>query len=263
MGTQKTVLLIDDEIDLLEMIQYQLESKGMKVVTAQDGAEGLEKLKTLKPHLIVLDMNMPRMGGIEFYKRICDKDGNPQYPVVVLTARANMEQFFRDIEVDGFLPKPFEIDQLVQEVERVIRKAEDVKPETGVSAAAWSRKICLVESDAQSFNRLAGAFLDAGYIVNSVKGGAAAIERIVSDIPDVVLIKLGLIDIPGDVVINRVKNLIRAAHVIFILYGVAGYERQAIRDNIGEDHGAVVFIDSDDTRELLDVVDQECRKRNK
>jgi DNA-binding response OmpR family regulator len=263
MGIQKTVLLIDDEIDLLEMIQYQLESKGMKVVTARDGAEGLEKLKTLRPHLIILDMNMPGMGGIEFYKKICDKDGKPPYPVFVLTARANMEQFFRDIDVDGFLPKPFEIDHLVKEVERVIRKREESCRTEGVSAAAWSRKICLVESDAQIFNSLAGAFLDAGYIVNSVKGGAAAIERIVTDIPDVVLIKLGLMDIPGDVVINRVKNLIRAANVIFILYGVAGYDRQAIRDNIGEGHVAVIFIDSDDTRELLDAVNQECRKRNK
>ncbi len=263
MGTQKTVLLIDDEIDLLEMIQYQLESKGIKVVTAQDGAEGLEKLKTLQPHLIILDMNMPRMGGIEFFKKICDPDGKPQYPVFVLTARANMEQFFRDIEVDGFLPKPFEIDQLVQEVVRIIHEREASSHMEGISAAAWSRKICLVESDAQSFNRLAGAFLDAGYIVNSVKGGAAAVERIITDIPDVVLIKLGLMDIPGDVVINRVKNLIRAAHVIFILYGVAGYDRQAVRDNIGEGHEGVVFVDLDDTRELLDIVDQECRKRNK
>lgn len=263
MGLQKTVLLIDDEIDLLEMIQYQLESKGFKVVTAQDGAEGLEKLKTLKPHLIILDMNMPGMGGIEFYKKICDQDGRPQYPVFVLTARANMERFFRDIDVDGFLPKPFEIDHLVREVECVIREREEPGRAQGVSAAAWSRKICLVESDAQSFNRLAGAFLDAGYIVNSVKGGAAAIERVVTDIPDVVLIKLGLMDIPGDVVINRVKNLVRAADVIFILYGVAGYDRQAILDNIGAGHEAVVLIDADDTRELLDVVNQECRKRGK
>lgn len=262
MSSQKTILLIDDEIDLLEMIQFQLESKGYKVVTAQDGEEGLEYLKTLKPHLVILDMNMPKVGGVEFYKRICDTHGRPKYPVLVLTARANMEQLFKDLEVAAFIPKPFEIDHLIREVETIIHQAEgETAPEAG--GKAFKRKICIVENDPEVFSRLTNAFVDAGYIVNSAKGGAMALERIMADIPDAVLIKWGLIDIPGDVVIGRLQNMLKAAGVVFVLYKTAGGSRAAIMGNAGDAAKSVVLVDSDDAAEILDIVNRECQKFNK
>ena len=84
--TKKLILAIDDEPDLLEMEKFQFEAKGYKVETANDGLEGLEKLKTIKPDLIILDLNMPRMGGVEFYQKICDEKNMPRYPVLILTA---------------------------------------------------------------------------------------------------------------------------------------------------------------------------------
>jgi len=79
-------------------------------------------LKTITPDLIILDMNMPRMGGIEFYKNICGQDSKPRYPVFVLTARANMEKLFKEFEVAGFLAKPFEINQLIARIETITGK---------------------------------------------------------------------------------------------------------------------------------------------
>ncbi len=119
MGVRKTILLIDDEVDLVDLVKFQLVAKGYNVVTANDGLEGLERLKIVKPDLIILDMNMPRMGGLEFYGKISTDRGKSKYPVLVLTARANLEKTFKDIAVDGFMSKPFEIDQLILEVERI------------------------------------------------------------------------------------------------------------------------------------------------
>ena len=66
---KKTILLIDDELDLVEMAKFLFEAKGFNVVTASDGEMGLEQLEHCDPDLIVLDLNMPKMGGLEFYQK--------------------------------------------------------------------------------------------------------------------------------------------------------------------------------------------------
>src|ERR1039458_9621785 len=96
------ILVIDDEEDLRENLKYVLEKNGYVVKLASDGIKGLEVLESYSPDLIILDLNMPHMGGIEFYQKICVRD-LPIYPVFVLTARANMEKFFKDFNVDGFM----------------------------------------------------------------------------------------------------------------------------------------------------------------
>src|SRR6185503_20411233 len=107
MTTQKTILLIDDEPDLREMIQFQLQAKGFKVVTAQNGEEGIEHLKTIKPDVILLDMNMPKMGGLEFYERIKGEDKKTPYPIIALTAQMMIEGLFEGFDIEAFVAKPF------------------------------------------------------------------------------------------------------------------------------------------------------------
>ena len=121
-NNQKTILLIDDEVNLQQLIKITLNAKNYHVETAGNGLEGLAKLETMKPDLIILDMNMPKMGGLEFYQKICDGTDRPRHPVLVLTARANMEQLFKPLNIDGFMAKPFEINDLLHEVETIIQK---------------------------------------------------------------------------------------------------------------------------------------------
>ena len=116
----KIILVIDDEPDLREMIQYQLQKSGFEVHTAINGADALKKLKTIKPHLIILDMNMPEMGGKEFFKKICDKNDTPQYPILVLTAAVSIESLFQDFNVNGYVAKPFTIEELMRAVKVIL-----------------------------------------------------------------------------------------------------------------------------------------------
>ena len=122
MNPSKKILIIDDEVDLTQMIGFQFKAKGFDVQTAGDGVEALGMVHTFKPDLIILDMNMPRMGGIEFYSKICGTNGRPLYPVLVLTARANVQNMFKDLDIDGFMIKPFDIEELVNEAETIIKK---------------------------------------------------------------------------------------------------------------------------------------------
>ena len=125
----KTILVIDDEMDLQEMVKFALMTQGYRIETASNGLEGLDKLKTLTPHLIILDLNMPKMGGLEFYQNICDERDQSLYPVLVLTARANMEELLKDFNIDGFMAKPFELDELLKEVDTILKNPE-ARPKT-------------------------------------------------------------------------------------------------------------------------------------
>lgn len=116
---QKTILVIDDEENIVDFTRMRLIHQGHHVMTALDGVEGLERLKEHTPDLIILDVNMPRMNGIDFFRKITDKKGKPAYPVLVLTSREELEDVFREADAAGFLPKPFEFDDLLREVKRI------------------------------------------------------------------------------------------------------------------------------------------------
>ncbi len=242
MSDQKTILFIDDEVDLQELVKMTLQIKKYKVEIAGNGLEGLEKLKTVKPDLIILDMNMPKMGGLEFYQRICVND-RPPYPVLVLTARANMEQLFRQFNIDGFMAKPFEIDELLKEVATIIEKSSNMGIKKTPTGTRETRKVCIVENNVEILNQIGAAFLSAGYIVNPAQNGVEGIERIANTVPDVALVKLGLIDIPGDIVILKLKNIAKTRDVKYVLYTEKSPEKTAIAQRIGQKEGVDRFVE--------------------
>ena len=257
MDKEKIVLIIDDEEDLRDTVGYKFKSGGFKVETAVDGVDGLEKLKTVTPDLIILDMNMPRMNGLEFYQEIKDTNDKPRYPVLVLTARANMEQLFRDLDVDGFMAKPFELDELFQEAEAIIKKYSGVIPgEKGVEELR-ARRVCIVENNPKVFSDLVVGFLECGYIVNSAQSGASALKRIAMDIPDLAVISLGLNDISGDIAIGKLHRIEKTKNVKYILYSpkVADSDKTIVTQKISEKEGICQFVQSNDANELLKAAD--------
>ena len=248
------ILLIDDEVDLLEVIQYQFEAKGYEVVTAQDGLEGLERLKTIVPSLIILDMNMPRMGGVEFYQEICI-DNRPKYPVLVLTARANMEQLFRELDIDGFMAKPFDIEKLVEEAETIIKKKSQLNIDQASQSREGIKTIFIVENDTDAFNKISLSLLDAGYKINTAKSGTTAIEKMMADPPDLALINLSLTDLSGDLVVQRLKRMPKTMDIKFILYTPKNvHHHKIVLEKLGEKDGVVKCIEYSSTQDLLDSI---------
>lgn len=122
MEYQKSILIIDDEKDLAQMIQKRLKSRGYDPIVVHNGIDGLKILKNIQPDLIILDLNMPGMGGVEFYKNICDEESNPRFPIFVLTGRGEAGPFFRDMKVAGFMAKPFKFSQLFQKIDAILKK---------------------------------------------------------------------------------------------------------------------------------------------
>ena len=117
------ILLIDDDKGIVEVIRKVLEEVKYEIVTAYDGKEGLEKVKSDKPDLIVLDIRMPSMNGYEFMRALRAHNLNenePMIPVIMLTAKEEMEEIFKLEGAKGYLVKPVDPSNLVRKIQECL-----------------------------------------------------------------------------------------------------------------------------------------------
>lgn len=114
MGNPPTILIIDDDLALQTVLEIALRDAGYQVVLANDGEEGIEKLRTVKPDLVISDIMMPQMDGVETFERIKEQLQDDGIPIFVMTALSR-KPWFADLEADGavILQKPFDIDKLL------------------------------------------------------------------------------------------------------------------------------------------------------
>lgn len=106
------VLVVDDDPGIREFIRTVLTDEGYRVAEAPDGYEALARVRRARPDLILLDMRMPVMDGWEFVRTYREEPG-PHAPVVIVTAALDVARDARDIGADGFLAKPFQVDDLL------------------------------------------------------------------------------------------------------------------------------------------------------
>lgn len=118
------ILSIEDDVDLQQVVAYVLKKKGWEVVFAYDGKDGLEKALELKPNLILLDMMLPGLNGIEVITELKANETTRAIPVIVMTAFPSDAQFLESIAVAmgavEYLAKPVHIDVLVSTIERLL-----------------------------------------------------------------------------------------------------------------------------------------------
>lgn len=112
----KTILILEDEPDILETIKIFLELEGFIVSTARNGLEALEFLENINsPDLIILDMKMPLMDGWEFAKAYRDRYGS-ETPFFVMTAAADAKRRAMDVGAVDWLEKPFDLDDMLEKI---------------------------------------------------------------------------------------------------------------------------------------------------
>lgn len=105
----ETVLAIDDEPDLLELLRVNLEKDGYTVITSSTGDKGLQIAKSVCPDLIILDLMLPGTDGLAICKQLKSQKATSSIPVILLTARAEEEDIITGLELgaDDYIPKPF------------------------------------------------------------------------------------------------------------------------------------------------------------
>ncbi|HYO10327.1 MAG TPA: response regulator transcription factor [Tepidisphaeraceae bacterium] len=122
--SRATVLVIDDEKDLLELVRYNLEKEHLDVITAADGASGLEIGLKHKPDLVLLDLMMPGMNGLEVCKQFRGDARTSRVPIIMLTAKAAETDKIVGLEMgaDDYITKPFSVRELLARVRAVLRR---------------------------------------------------------------------------------------------------------------------------------------------
>ena len=120
------ILLVDDEQDFIEPIAFWLEAKGYSTRMALNGADALKLIEEEKPDIVLLDINMPVMDGIETLENIREK--HQTLPVIMITAELEKLPALQDLGISGFFPKGGTLTQLEQLLEPVIRIHARMKP---------------------------------------------------------------------------------------------------------------------------------------
>ena len=124
--TQKKILVADDEKDIVELIAYNLEREGFAVSRAYDGQKAWEMVNAEKPDLVILDLMMPEMPGMEVCGRIRRREATAFLPIIMLTAKSDPLDKILGLEVgaDDYLTKPFHVRELIARVRAVLRRSE-------------------------------------------------------------------------------------------------------------------------------------------
>ncbi len=123
--TLKSILCIEDEPEMIDLIRLILGRRGFEVQGANGGTEGLKKIRANKPDLVLLDLMMPDMDGWEVYQQIKAEESTRDIPVIVVTAKAQSIDKVLGLhiaKVDDYIAKPFSPQELLNSVEKVLKK---------------------------------------------------------------------------------------------------------------------------------------------
>ncbi|MBL8775148.1 MAG: response regulator transcription factor [Acidimicrobiales bacterium] len=129
-GGQPTILVVDDEEHITELLSMGLGMHGFEVVRAANGREGLAKVEEVRPDLIVLDVMMPELDGFEVARRLRQVEGaGTRIPIIFLTARDTTADKVEGLRLgsDDYVTKPFSIEELVERVKAVLRRTSGVR----------------------------------------------------------------------------------------------------------------------------------------
>lgn len=128
------VLLIEDERALTDVLSYNLQREGYETIVAHDGQEGLRKAQTLLPDLIVLDLMLPSLGGLEICRELRAGERTRHIPILILTARAEETDQVVGFSMgaDDYVTKPFSVKVLLQRVKALQRRVEGGSEATDV-----------------------------------------------------------------------------------------------------------------------------------
>ena len=212
-----TVLIVDDEPDLVELLQYTLETEGFTVLTAHDGAEGLALAESERPDLLVVDIMMPRMDGVELTERLRENAQLRLTPILMLTARTGEHDEIAGLEAgaDDYLPKPVSPRRLVSRVKALLRRGER---EEGASTALLrvhdlvvDRERYVVERpESEETFRLPRKEFELLYFLASHPGRVFSREELLDHVwgPDVYVV-----DRTVDVHVRKIREKVGSAYI--------------------------------------------------
>jgi phosphate regulon transcriptional regulator PhoB len=132
-GKMRTVLIVDDERDILDLIAFNLRQDGFSVLTADNGLTAMDIMAKEHPDLVILDWMMPSMDGLEVCRRLRKNPETSRLPVIMLTAKSDTMDKVVGLEIgaDDYLTKPFHIRELLARIHSLLRRVDQPQENEG------------------------------------------------------------------------------------------------------------------------------------
>ncbi len=222
-----TILVVEDDSDLREVIAEYLGARGFAVIEAEDGLEALQKFRSARPDAMVLDIVMPRLGGLRALERIRALDQT--MTVVVVTAVADQDLLRRAVAAGAtaILTKPLNLTDLWMALGGAAgppRRPAPPRPAPGTGPGSdRSARILVVDDDAEIRGMLEQFIAMQGHEARSVADGAAALAALADGRPDVVLLDIQMPEVDGIEILRAIHQAAPDVKVI-MMSGAADVE---------------------------------------
>lgn len=248
---RESILCVDDDPGVLDMLKEYFTLQGFVVFTASNGVEAFLQVKQWMPRAVVMDLFMPRLGGIGALARI--KTLNPGIAVILMSGMVNALDLVIEagLSVDGVLPKPLDLAKLSDTLARA-----GVMAPAALAAGRGSRRtrpirarVLVVDDELEMRKMLSEHLREQGYDVLEVAGGAEALARIPEYRPNIVLLDLMMAGIDGIETLRRVKAMAPETCVIML---TAVEEIESARTALGR--GASDYVTKPFSLKYLDSV---------
>lgn len=188
---KKIILMVDDQPDsVADLLKYEMGSE-YKIAIARSGEEALSKLKTLKPSLVILDMNMPGMGGMGFLDKIRTSGVISSFPVLAMTAKNDFERKALLAGATSFIAKPCDPEDLLKEIKRLLSPGNGGQRDSAQVQQKQALYIMIAGSGDASSSNLACAMQLIGFKtkVCRIERRSELLEKALVEKPDIILIK--------------------------------------------------------------------------
>ncbi|MBI4401804.1 MAG: response regulator [Nitrospirae bacterium] len=218
-----TILVVDDERMICELLGAVLGAHGHQVLTAEDGVEAVTLFRQHRPRLTLLDLRLPKMDGIAVLKQIRMVD--PQAPVMILTGAGTdaLEKQARALGVTDFLTKGLSMEALVEAVNRAMpqpgraeaaaRPSQDVSQDTSASHRAGN-SILVVDDEPMICDLLAQFLTLRGFQVRTARDGLEALEEVKREEPRMIILDMYMPSMSGIEALRRLKAMKYSGRVI-------------------------------------------------
>jgi CheY-like chemotaxis protein len=130
--TAQPILVVDDDPAILDLIAQVLLEEGYEVLAVSNGQTAVDLARKVHPHLILLDLMMPQMNGWQVTAALKSDPQTRAIPILLLSARREMARTANELGVTAYLEKPFDLDDLLSRVQRILALSEDLGPKTNI-----------------------------------------------------------------------------------------------------------------------------------
>jgi len=203
MNENLSILIVDDDDNIRELLKQELNEAGYQVQEARDGREALDKIQEEQPDLIILDILMPEVNGFDVAATLKGDPLTMGIPIIVLSIVEDEDRGYR-LGIDRYLTKPIQSSVVLEEIERLLAQ--------GVS----HQKIMLVDEETSTLKTLKKVLQSKGFEVMEVASGEEVIARALDFKPDMIILNA---KIPGQrEIAKRIRSEKGMEHVSFLLF---------------------------------------------